>query len=163
MDKTAKHKLSEQRMSWKEKYTPKSSYLKRMYDSVVGSGSYFRFEGKSESGDEYYCILGPAKIKDPRAKWFAGIRKEPAKFAAGGKYFDSLDRAAVYAMETWGVKTPKELHPYTSAQLYGIKDKIEKWEDEHEQDEKDARHEEREYKKYLKDKDYAVDYDAKKD
>lgn len=161
MEKTAKKKLSEQRMRWEEKYTPKTAFLKRQFEDVVGPGSYFRFEGKSEAGDEYYCILGPAKVKDPRAKWFAGIRKEPAKFAAGGKYFDSLDRAAVYALETWGVKTPKNLKPYTSAQLYGIKDKIEKWESENEEEKKEARREEKKYREYINKKDYLVDYDAK--
>lgn len=115
-------------MKWKEVYTDKTTFLKEQFTYVVGPGSYFRFEGKDlDDGDEYYCILGPAKIKKPRAKFFAGVRKLPATYSAGGKYFDSLDSAARYARETWGVPTPSELKPYTSAHLQGISKKVDEW------------------------------------
>lgn len=123
----AREKLVEKDIKWEESYTPKTEYLKKQFASVIGEGSYFRFEGVSPEGDEYYCIIGPAKVHDPRAKFFAGVRKLPATYSAGGKYFDSMDRAASYAKETWGVPTPKELKPYTSAQLYGISKKINEW------------------------------------
>lgn len=137
MQKTAKEKLVEKDISWEQTYTPKTEFLKRQFEEVIGPGSYFRFEGKSREGDEYYCIIGPAKVKAPRAKFFAGVRKLPATFSAGGKYFDSLDGAAAYALETWGVETPKELKPYTSAQLYGIASKIDKWKEQNEEEPKD--------------------------
>jgi hypothetical protein len=124
---TAKEKLVEKNIEWKEKYTEKTAFLKHQFKDVIGSGSYFRFEGKASDGDEYYCIIGPAKVHAPRAKFFAGVRKLPATFSAGGKYFDSLDGAASYARETWGVQTPPDLKPYTSAQLYGISKKITDW------------------------------------
>ena len=115
-------------MRWKEVYTDKTSFLKEQFEAVVGPGSYFRFEGKDlDDGDEYYCIVGPAKIKKPIAKFFAGVRKLPATYSAGGKYFDSLDGAATYARETWGVPTPTSLKPYTSAALYGISKKVNEW------------------------------------
>jgi len=129
---TAKEKLAEKHIDWHEQYTDKTAFLKRQFESVIGQGSYFRFEGKSREGDGYYCIIGPAKVKAPRAKFFAGVRKLPATFSAGGKYFDSMDGAATYARETWGVPTPKNLKPYTSAQLYGISQKIDKWKKENE-------------------------------
>jgi hypothetical protein len=123
----AKEKLVEKGIDWQEVYTDKTLYLKEQFEDVVGKGSYFRFEGKDHSsGDEYYCIIGPAKIHKPKAKFFAGVRKLPATFSAGGKYFDSLDAAATYARETWGVATPKSLKPYTSASLFGISEKIKK-------------------------------------
>lgn len=123
----AKEKLVEKHINWQQVYTDKTRFLKEQFDEVVGPGSYFRFEGTASDGDSYYCILGPAKVHAPRAKFFAGVRKLPATYSAGGKYFDSMDGAANYAKETWGVPTPKELKPYTSAQLYGISKKVNDW------------------------------------
>ena len=124
----SREKLVEKDIKWAEKYTDKTAFLKEQYDAVIGSGSYFRFEGEdSGSGDRYYCILGPAKIHKPRAKFFAGVRKLPATYSAGGKYFDSMDTAAKYAKETWGIPMPSGLKPYTSAHLHGISQKIEAW------------------------------------
>ena len=132
----AREKLVEKDIDWHEEYTDKTLFLKEQFEDVVGPGSYYRFEGEDlGSGDEYYCILGPAKVHKPRAKFFAGVRKLPATYSAGGKYFDSLDAAARYARETWGVKTPDTLKPYTSAQLYGISSKIKNWKKQREQEE----------------------------
>lgn len=123
----AREKLVEKHITWHEKYTDKTAFLKHQFKDIIGIGSYFRFEGKSPEGEEYYCIIGPAKVHDPRAKFFAGVRKLPATYSAGGKYFDSMDSAATYARETWGVPTPPDLKPYTSAQLYGISEKVMNW------------------------------------
>lgn len=134
--KFAREKLVEKDIDWKEQYTDKTSFLKEQYDAVVGKGSYFRFEGEDKSsGDRYYCIIGPAKIRKPRAKFFAGVRKLPATFSAGGKYFDSMDGAAAYAKETWGIPIPSSLKPYTSAQLHGIASKIDSWKESREDEE----------------------------
>ena len=133
INKVAREKLVEKDIDWREVYTDKTLFLKEQFESVVGPGSYFRFEGEdSGSGDSYYCIIGPAKVHKPRAKFFAGVRKLPATYSAGGKYFDSLDGAAKYARETWGVPTPKSLKPYTSASLHGISEKIKRWKEERE-------------------------------
>jgi len=129
----AREKLIEKDIDWREVYTDKTLFLKEQFNDTVGPGSYFRFEGEdSGSGNRYYCILGPAKVHKPRAKFFAGVRKMPATFSAGGKYFDSMDQAAKYARETWGVPTPKALRPYTSGQLHGIADKIKAWKNKRE-------------------------------
>jgi len=127
MNKLSREKLVEKHIDWKEVYTQKTSFLKDMFEDVVGPGSYFRFEGTSDDGIGYYCIIGPARVHHPRAKFFAGVRRLPATYSAGGKYFDSMSSAAQYAKETWGVSTPKSLKPYTAAQLYGISQKVEKW------------------------------------
>jgi len=129
----AREKLVERDIHWKESYTDKTAFLKEQFEAVIGPGSYFRFEGEDTgSGDRYYCILGPAKIKKPRAKFFAGVRKLPATYSAGGKYFDSMDTAAKYARDTWGVPTPSTMKPYTSAQLHGISAKVNKWKESRE-------------------------------
>ena len=131
----AREKLVEKDIEWGQVYTDKTQFLREQFNDVIGPGSYFRFEGEdSGSGDRYYCILGPARVHKPRAKFFAGVRKLPATYSAGGKYFDSLDTAARYARETWGVPTPKELKPYTSAKLYGISKKIDKWKKQRERE-----------------------------
>ena len=135
MKKTAREKLVEKNIDWKEVYTQKTRFLKDMFEDVVGPGSYYRFEGTSDEGIGYYCILGPARVHEPRAKFFAGVRRLPATYSAGGKYFDSMDAAARYAKETWGVPTPKTLKPYTSAQLFGISKKVDKWKEIHEEEE----------------------------
>ena len=137
MEKLAREKLVEKNIGWKQIYTQKTQFLKDMFEEVVGPGSYFRFEGKSDENVGYYCIIGPAQVHKPRAKFFAGVRRLPATYSAGGKYFDSMDAAARYAKETWGVETPRELKPYTSAQLFGIKDKVEKWRKANEEQEED--------------------------
>jgi len=140
MKRTAREKLVEKDIEWKEVYTDKTLFLKEQFNDVVGPGSYFRFEGKdSGSGDSYYCIVGPARVHKPRAKFFAGVRKLPATYSAGGKYFDSMDGAAAYARETWGVPTPKALKPYTSAKLYGISSKIKNWKEERERSEEEEK------------------------
>jgi len=133
LNKLAKEKLVEKNIDWEQIYTDKTLYLKEQFEDVIGPGSYFRFEGQDkQSGSEYYCIVGPAKIKDPIAKFFAGVRKLPATYSAGGKYFDSLTEAANYAKETWGVPVPRSLRPYTSGQLHGIAGKVDKWKEERE-------------------------------
>ena len=135
LKRVAREKLSEKHINWHEVYTDKTEFLKKQFEDVIGPGSYFRLEGTSDEGDSYYCIIGPAKVHLPRAKFFAGVRKLPATYSAGGKYFDSMDSAASYAKETWGVPTLKDLKPYTSAQLFGISEKIEKWKAEKEKNE----------------------------
>ncbi len=134
MQITAKEKLIEKHIDWQETYTEKTAFLKRQFEDVIGEGSYYRFEGEASDGDRYYCIVGPAQIHHPKAKFFAGVRKLPATYSAGGKYFDSMDRAAAYAEETWGVSRPKSLRPYTSAQLHGISAKVTQWKKEHGED-----------------------------
>jgi hypothetical protein len=133
IQKFAREKLVEKNIDWHQVYTEKTQFLKDQFESVIGPGSYFRFEGRSNDGDEYYCIIGPAKLDQPRAKYFAGVRKLPATYSAGGKYFDSMDQAAIYARETWGVDTPRELKPYTSAHLHNIASKIDKWKEDREE------------------------------
>ena len=137
MKKESMRKLVEQNIQWYQKYTEKTEFLKRQFEDVIGPGSYFRFEGDAPDGDRYYCIIGPAKVHHPRAKFFAGVRKLPATYSAGGKYFDSMDGAAAYARETWGVPTPKELKPYTSGQLHDISEKVSRWKKENEEKSQD--------------------------
>jgi hypothetical protein len=158
MKRFAREKLANKNIKWVEEYTDKTQFLKEQFEDVVGPGSYFRFEGKNlDNQDEYYCIIGPANIHKPRAKFFAGVRKLPATYSAGGKYFDSMDRAAEYARETWGVTVPKSMKPYTSAALFGIEKKVDDWKEKREaedekaegkgSEDKDSKKDKKDYKK----------------
>ena len=128
MEITARTKLSALPITWKEAYTDKTNRLKDMYEELVGSGSYFRFEGtNTETGDEYYVVVGPAKVKSPKPEFFAGVRKLPSDFAAGGKYFSEMREAMEYANETWGVDTPSGISYYDSDDLKNIGDRVRQW------------------------------------
>jgi len=131
MEKEARTKLADKNIVWTESYTDRTEQLKKQFDEVVGPGSYFRFEGKEgESGDEYYVIVAPAKIHDPEAKFFAGVRKLPSDYAAGGQYFPTLKEAMEYAVATWGVKTPSDINYYDASDLKGIAKRIEDWKED---------------------------------
>lgn len=130
----AKTKLAERPIVWKEKYTKRTLFLKKQYHDVLGPGSYFRFEGHdTESDDDYFVVVGPAKVKSPKSEFFAGVRKLPADYAAGGLNFSSMKEAIDYANETWGVYVPKDLRYYDSNDLKGISQKIDKWKEENEE------------------------------
>ena len=138
---TSREKLVEKNIKWGQAYTEKTQFLKEQFEATVGPGSYFRFEGTDQSsGDSYYCIVGPAKVHDPKAKFFAGVRKLPATYSAGGKYFDSLSSAAAYARDTWGITTPKELVPYTADALVGLSPKVTAWKEQREAEEEAKEH-----------------------
>ena len=127
--KIARKKLAEKAVSWEEVYTPDTAYFKEMYDEVVGKGSYFRFEGKDpETGDWHMVIVGPAKMKDPEAKFFSGQRKLPSTYSASGEYFSDLKGALNHASNNWGVQIPSDANlGLTEANLKGLGDKLEKW------------------------------------
>lgn len=127
--KSARKKLADKPVTWEECYTPDTAYFKAMYDSVIGEGSYFRFEGKdADTGDWHMVIVGPAKMHDPEAKFFAGQRKLPATYSASGEYFANIKEALYHANEHWGISIPTDSDlSLTSSNLKGLRNKIDKW------------------------------------
>ncbi len=128
----------DKKIKWTESYTDKSEYLKKMYNEIVGPNSYWRFEGEQIDGTgEWYVVVSPAGVYgEHERKWFAGIRKLPNKWPAGGKKFDSLVDAFTYARDTWGVPKPKNVPRYSGQDLVGIGRKIDDWKAENEEEEK---------------------------
>jgi len=126
---TARQKLSEKNIHWKEKYTPTTHRYKRMYGDIIGKNSYFRWEGRDlESDGEYFVVVGPAKIRSPMAAWFAGCRKLPSEWAAGGQYFPTIKDALEYAHDTWGTPLKSDLErSYDASDLKGIRKKVDVW------------------------------------
>jgi len=130
----------DKKIKWTENYTDKSEYLKRMYNDIVGEKSYWRFEGKEVDGPgEWYVVVSPAGVYgEHERKWFAGVRKLPDKWPAGGKKFDSLIDAFTYAADTWGIPKPKSIPRYSGQDLIGIGKRIDDWKAEHD-DESDGK------------------------
>ena len=117
------------KIKWKEIYTDKTHFLKNQFDAVVGKGSYRRWEGTEVGGPgEWYVVVSPADVHEhKRAKFFAGVRKMPDSYPAGGKYFDTIREAYEYAFSTWGTPRPKDIPHYTAGDLKGISKKIDDW------------------------------------
>jgi hypothetical protein len=123
----------DKKISWNESYTDKTQFLKDMYNDIIGPKSYYRFEGKEIGGsDEWNVVISPSGVKKHEKKWFAGVRKLPDSWPAGGKKFDSITDAFAYANETWGVPRPKSLPHYTMTDLKNVSEREEKWRTERE-------------------------------
>lgn len=134
----ARTKLGDRNVHWEEMYTRDTAWFKTMYEDLVGPGCYFRWEGRDgDNGDEYFAVVGPAKMHDPEPKFFAGTRKLPNTYAAGGLYFNTLSEAIEYAADTWGIVHPKHVRlTYSSKDLRGLSvEKMDAWRDSHSKDE----------------------------
>ena len=133
LNRFAKTKLAEKPIVWSEAYTDRTKFLKEQFEDVIGSGSYFRFEGKdADTGDEYFVVVGPARVRAPKAMFFAGVRKLPSDYAAGGLYFAEMNEAMEYAQTTWGVPRPKDMGYYDASDLRGIGRRLREWRNERE-------------------------------
>ena len=140
MLKLSRTKLADKPIHWKETYTEDTNELRDMYEDIIGPKSYFRWEGKdADSGDEYVAIVGPASVKDPEPRFFAGVRKLPSDWPAGGEYFSEFKEALNKAYETWGVTMPADVHYYDSSDMRGIAKKVDEWKEQHKtENEKEA-------------------------
>jgi hypothetical protein len=126
----------DKKIKWTESYTEKTRFLKDMYHDIIGPKSYYRFEGKEIGGsDQWYVIVSPSGVKEHEKKWFAGIRKLPDKWPAGGKKFDSITDAFAYANDTWGVPRPQSLPHYTMTDLKLVASRENEWRKERESEE----------------------------
>ena len=136
-------KLKEdKKIKWEEAYTPKTEFLKNQFEATVGRKSYTRWEGNEIGGPgKWYVVVSPADVHEhKRAKFFAGVRKLPDSYPAGGKYFDTIREAYEYAFDTWGTPKLANIPYYTSGDLKGISSRIEKWKKKkEEQEDKDKK------------------------
>ena len=134
---TARTKLGDRNIHWQEMYTRDTAYFKQMYEDLVGKGCYLRFEGRdADSGDEYFAIVGPGHMHDPEPQFFAGTRKLPSNYSAGGLYFSNIREAMKYAEDTWGLPIPQDAnYGWTSKNLRGLSAaKMDGWRDTHTKD-----------------------------
>lgn len=121
-------RIKDRGINWKQAYREKSDDLKRRFDSMLGPGSYFRWEGHDyTTNSDYFVVTGPAVTKNGKKMFFAGIKKLPKDkdkkhhYAPYGEYFGSMHSALSHCSEKWGVTFPKGSPNYTMEQLAPIK------------------------------------------
>jgi len=113
-------RIRDRGIQWREIYREKSKTLKERYDREIGANSYFRWEGYDATSDSsYYVVLGPGFSKKEGKSFFSGIRKMPADYAPSGDYFPTMQAAAKYARDKWGVPAPV-IPSYTKAHLANV-------------------------------------------
>ena len=130
MIKISAKRIKDRGIRWEESYTERTKPLHDRYFEKIGPGSYYRWEGHDYTTDsDYYIVVSPAKTKDEKKRFFAGIKKLPpiykrdiAKvYSPYGEYFTSIKSALSFVNERYGVFFPKGQAAYTINHLQGIK------------------------------------------
>ena len=122
----SKKRIRDRGIKWTEHYHEKSAPLKKRYAKTLGSGSYFRWEGHDyTTNGDYFIVVGPAKTKDLKKRFFAGIKRLPEDvkkkvYAPSGEYFSSMHGALSFATDRWAVKFPRGSPNYTLNDLMNI-------------------------------------------
>jgi hypothetical protein len=121
-------RIRERGINWQEKYGERSKDLKEKFESIIGPGSYFRWEGHDyTSSSDYFVVVGPATQKTGQKSFFAGIKKMPPLekrkkvYAPSGKYFTSITSALSHANQMWGTPIPDGNNSYDADLLQNIK------------------------------------------
>lgn len=97
--------------------------MKKKFDSIIGPGAYYRYEGHDyTTNSNYYVVVGPTIQSDLGKCFFAGIKKlpdDPKKkvYSPSGEYFTSIIAAFSYASDKWGIVMPQGQVNYEKAQL----------------------------------------------
>jgi len=126
--KTAGRKrIKDRGIRWDEKYAEKSEPLKKKFDRIIGPGAYYRWEGHDyTTSSDYFVVVGPARTKDGKKLFFAGVKKLPPKYhrkkvyAPSGKYFTNILSALSHASKMWGVRFPPNQSNYSQSDLAAV-------------------------------------------
>ena len=116
-------KIKDRGINWQESYHAKSKSLKKKFDSSIGPGAYYRWEGHDyTTNSDYYVVVGPTIQSDLGKCFFAGIKKlpdDPNKkvYSPSGEYFTNIVSALSYAADKWGIVIPQGQTNYEKAQL----------------------------------------------
>lgn len=119
-------KIKDRGIKWEETYAQKSKSLKKRFDTTIGPGAYYRWEGQDyTTNSRYYVVVGPTIQSDLGKCFFAGIKKLPADpnkkvYSPSGEYFTSISAALSYASDKWGIKFPQGQTNYTKEQIEPI-------------------------------------------
>ena len=120
-----RRRIKDKGIKWVEHYGEKSRTVKEKFDDLL-PGSYFRWVGKDYEDNAWrYVVVGPAISKREGKSFFSGNKKMPTDpkkkaYSPSGKYFPSLRSAIAYAVEMWGIQTPKNAANYTKSDLMGV-------------------------------------------
>ena len=130
MIKISAKRIKDRNIRWEENYTERTSALRSRYFDKIGPGSYYRWEGHDyTTNSDYYIVVSPAKTKDLKKRFFAGIKKLPPEYkketakaySPYGEYFTTIKGALSFVGERYGVVFPKNQQPYTVDSLENVK------------------------------------------
>lgn len=130
MLKTAARRIRDRNITWEEAYTERTEPLKNRYDRDVGPGAYYRWEGHDyTTNSDYYVVCSPARTKDLKKSFFAGIKKLPFDwrnfeskvYSPYGKYFDNISSALSFLSDKYRIPYPKNQFNYTLNHLSNVK------------------------------------------
>jgi hypothetical protein len=124
---SGRKRIKDRGINWEEKYHERSKSLKKKFDKRLGPNAYHRWEGHDyTTNSDYFVVVGPAKQRDGKKSFFAGIKKLPEGwedkkvYAPSGKYFSSISSALSHANEMWGVPYPGNQPNYSDKDLIPI-------------------------------------------
>lgn len=130
MFKYAAKRIKDRNIGWKEEYTERTLPLKDRYEHDIGPGSYYRWAGHDyTTNSDYYVVCSPAKTKELKNAFFAGIKKLPPiykrdvtkVYSPYGKYFNNMVSALTFLNKKYNIPFPKNQINYTDDVLSGIK------------------------------------------
>jgi len=105
-------RIKDRGINWKEYYHERSVKLKNRFDKQL-PGAYRRWEGHDYTSDgDYFVVVGPARTKELKKRFFAGIKRYPKDkkveiYAPYGEYFSTLTAALSHASTKWAIPFPK--------------------------------------------------------
>lgn len=130
LTKMAAKRIRDRNIEWKETYTERTEPLKDRYERQIGPGSYYRWEGHDYTTNaDYYIVCSPARTRDLKKSFFAGIKKLPPDwrddetkvYSPYGKYFENIASALTFLSDKYRIPYPKNQFNYTVAQLQNVK------------------------------------------
>lgn len=128
--KTAAKRIRDRNINWEETYTERTQPLKDRYDSQIGPGAYYRWQGHDyTTNSDYYVVCSPARTKDLKKRFFAGIKKLPPNwrqfeakvYSPYGKYFDNISSALSFLSDKYRIPYPKNQFNYNLNNLANVK------------------------------------------
>jgi hypothetical protein len=129
MVRVAATRIRDRNIEWKEKYTERTEPLKKRYDRQIGPGAYNRWEGHDyTTNSDYYIVCSPARTKDLKKSFFAGIKKLPPDwreneskvYSPYGKYFSNIASALSFLVEKYRISYPQNQTNYNLAHLQDV-------------------------------------------
>lgn len=126
----AARRIRDRNINWEEAYTERTEPLKKRYEANIGPGAYYRWEGHDyTTNSDYYVVCSPARTKDLKKSFFAGIKKLPFDwrnfeskvYSPYGKYFDNISSALSFLSDKYRIPYPKNQFNYTLNHLLNVK------------------------------------------
>jgi len=129
MIKISAKRIKDRNIRWEEAYTERTKPLKERYSEKIGAGSFYRWEGHDyTTNSDYYVIVSPARTKELKKKYFAGIKKLPFDYkkestkvySPYGEYFNTIKSALSFVRERYGVTFPAGQTAYSVEHLLEV-------------------------------------------